>query len=83
MSVKRTSLNILFDVELEIAKVNEILGAAHGRPLRVEENVKVEASKGRLYVLKDELLENPSERHHIQVDEIQSIIRAIDDKLKM
>lgn len=83
ISVKRTSLNILFDVELEIAKVNEILSAAHGRPLSVEEHVKVEASKDRLFALKDELLENPSERHHIQVDEIQLIFRAIDDKQKM
>ncbi len=81
--LKRTSLNILFDVELEIARVSEVLKSAHGRSLSEDENLKVEDSKSRLYALKDELLENPSERHHIQVEEIQSLFRAIDEKQKI
>ncbi len=80
MELPRTALNITFDTETEMARIRDILKLMRDGKESKEDVALLDVSKCRLENLKKELYENASWRANIQIDEVNALLRSMDEE---
>lgn len=75
----RTTLNMLFDSETEMAKVRDLISKSEEVGLSGSEYDEIEEMCVKLRALRDELIQVSSARRQLQADEIDKLLYKIED----